>query len=147
MLYDEYLPSVTVPADVDLDGYVAQLFERWSNTALGHRTQQVGSDGSVKLGQRVPEPALLQLRAGRLPHHLALTVAAYLCCLAPPPGFDPGPHAAAMVDPARAGLVGDAAAQPARPRSSPRPCSTTASSGATSPPTARSPPASPSWST
>ena len=40
-----------------------------------------------------------------MPHHLALTVAAYLCCLAPPPGFDPGPHAAAMADPARAGLV------------------------------------------
>jgi fructuronate reductase len=32
--------------------------------------------------------AVLQLQAGRLPHHLALTVAAYLCCLAPPPGFD-----------------------------------------------------------
>ena len=112
VLFDEYLPSVTVPADVDLDGYVAQLFERWSNTALGHRTQQVGSDGSVKLGQRVPEPALLQLRAGRLPHHLALTVAAYLCCLAPPPGFDPGPHAAAMADPARAGLVATRQPQP-----------------------------------
>ena len=147
MLHDEYLPSVTVPADVDLDAYVAQLFERWSNTALGHRTQQVGSDGSVKLGQRVPEPALLQLRRGRMPHHLALTVAAYLCCLAPPAGFDPGPHADAMVDPARAGLVGDAAPQPFAARSSPRPCSTTACSGATSPPTARSPRASPSWST
>ena len=106
VLYDEYLPSVTVPADIDLDAYVAQLFERWSNTALGHRTQQVGSDGSVKLGQRVPDPALLHLRAGRVPHHLALTVAAYLCCLAPAAGFDPGPHAAAMADPARAGLVG-----------------------------------------
>jgi fructuronate reductase len=105
VLHEDYLPSVTVPADVDLDGYVAQLFERWANTALGHRSQQVGSDGSVKLGQRVPEPALLHLRAGRMPHHLALTVAAYLCCLAPPAGFDPGPHAAAMVDPARAGLV------------------------------------------
>jgi fructuronate reductase len=105
VLHDGYLPTVTVPADVDLDAYVAQLFERWSNTALGHRTQQVGSDGSVKLGQRVPEPAVLHLRAGRMPHHLALTVAAYLCCLAPPAGFDAGPHAAAMVDPARAALV------------------------------------------
>jgi fructuronate reductase len=105
VLHDDYLPSVTVPADVDLDGYVAQLFERWSNTALGHRTQQVGSDGSVKLGQRVPEPALLHLRAGRMPHHLALTVAGYLCCMAPPDGFDAGPHAAAMVDPARVELV------------------------------------------
>ena len=79
-----------------------------------------------------------------MPHHLALTVAAYLCCLAPPPGFDPGPHAAAMVDPARAGLVATRQPQPLGRSSSPRPCSTTASSGATSPPTPRSPPASPS---
>ncbi len=147
VLFDDYLPSVTVPADVDLDGYVAQLFERWSNTALGHRTQQVGSDGSVKLGQRVPEPALLQLRAGRLPHHLALTVAAYLCCLAPAARVRPRPARRGDGGPGPRRPGGDAAAAAARPRSSPRPCSTTASSGATSPPTARSPPASPSWST
>ncbi len=101
VLYDEYLPSLTVPPDVDPDHYAGQLFDRWANTALGHRTRQVGSDGSVKLRQRVPDPALLHLRAGRMPHHLALTVAAYLCCVTPPPGFEPGPHAAAMADPAR----------------------------------------------
>ncbi|WP_381797881.1 mannitol dehydrogenase family protein [Streptomyces niveus] len=106
VLHDEYLPSLTVPGDIDLDAYVRQLFERWANTALGHRTQQVGSDGSVKLRQRVPDPALHHLGAGRMPHHLALTVAAYLCCLAPPPGFSPGPHATAMVDPARDTLAG-----------------------------------------
>ncbi|MFJ2558144.1 MULTISPECIES: mannitol dehydrogenase family protein [unclassified Streptomyces] len=105
VLGSEYLPSLTVPADIDLDAYVGQLFERWANTALGHRTQQVGSDGSVKLRQRVPEPALLHLRAGRMPHRLALTVAAYLCCVAPPAGFSPGPHAAAMADPARGTLA------------------------------------------
>jgi fructuronate reductase len=105
VLHEDYLPTVPVPAEVDVEGYVGQLFERWANTALGHRTRQVGSDGSVKLGQRVPEPALAHLRAGRMPHHLALTVAAYLCCVAPPAGFDPGPHATAMTDPARAGLA------------------------------------------
>jgi fructuronate reductase len=105
VLFDDYLPSITVPADVDLDDYVAQLFTRWSNSALGHGTHQVGSDGSVKLAQRIPEPALLHLNRGRMPHHLALTLAAYLTCLAPPAGFDPGPRAAAMSDPARAGLV------------------------------------------
>ncbi|MEU5105977.1 mannitol dehydrogenase family protein [Streptomyces sp. NPDC021354] len=108
VLYEEYLPSLTVPADIDLDGYVGQLFDRWANSALGHRTRQVGSDGSVKLRQRVPDPALLQLRAGRMPHHLALTVAAYLCCVAPPAGFSPGPHATAMVDPARESLAATA---------------------------------------
>ncbi|MEV8539604.1 mannitol dehydrogenase family protein [Streptomyces sp. NPDC051572] len=104
VLHDDYLPGLTVPDDIDLDTYVTQLFERWANTALGHRTQQVGSDGSVKLRQRVPEPAVSQLRGGRMPHHLALTVAAYLCCMAPPAGFDPGPYAALMTDPARATL-------------------------------------------
>ncbi|MER6090487.1 mannitol dehydrogenase family protein [Streptomyces bluensis] len=104
VLHDDYLPSLTVPDGIDLDAYVAQLFERWGNSALGHRTRQVGSDGSVKLRQRVPEPALGHLRAGRTPHHLALTVAAYLCCMAPPPGFDAGPQAAAMADPARSDL-------------------------------------------
>lgn len=113
VLYQDYLPSVPVPADVDLDAYVEQLFQRWSNTALGHGTHQVGSDGSVKLAQRIPVPALLQLRAGAMPHHLALTVAAYLQCLAPPAGFDSGRYAAAMSDPARAGLATLAATHPA----------------------------------
>jgi fructuronate reductase len=105
VLRDEFLPTVPVPADIDVDEYTRQLFERWANSALGHRTTQVGSDGSVKLAQRVPEPALAHLSAGRMPHHLALTVAGYLCCLAPPDGFDPGPHAAAMTDPARQRLA------------------------------------------
>jgi fructuronate reductase len=105
ILVGDYLPSVTVPADVDLDDYIAGLFTRWSNSALKHGTHQVGSDGSVKLAQRIPEPALLHLSNGRMPQHLALTLAAYLTCLAPPTGYDPGPHAAAMSDPARADLV------------------------------------------
>lgn len=53
----------------------------------------------------MPEPALAHLAAGRMPHGLALTVAAYLCCIAPPAGLDAGPHAAAMSDPARARLA------------------------------------------
>lgn len=102
---NDYLPTVEVPADVDLDAYVGALFTRWANTALGHRTHQVGSDGSGKLRQRIPDPAVQRLATGHLPHQLALTVAAWLSCIAPPSGFDPGPHAAAMVDPAREQLA------------------------------------------
>ncbi|MFP5068091.1 mannitol dehydrogenase family protein [Pseudonocardia nantongensis] len=101
VLHDDYRSTVRVPAGVDADAYAAQLFVRWSNTALGHRTRQVGSDGSLKLAQRIPGPAAEHRAAGRLPHHLALTVAAWLACVAPPDGFDPGPHAAAMAEPAR----------------------------------------------
>ena len=101
----EYEPSVEVPSGVDVRAYETELFERWGNSALGHRTSQVGSDGSVKLRQRIPEPAMLALDDGRMPHLIALTVAGYLCCLAPLPGFDPGAHAASMTDPARARLA------------------------------------------
>lgn len=106
VLRSEYLPSITVPAGVDVAAYEEQLFSRWRNSALGHRTSQVGTDGSVKLRQRIPLPALEMLDGGRMPHHLALTAAAYLTCLAPLNGFDPGDHAAAMQDPARELLAG-----------------------------------------
>ena len=107
VLRNEYLPSVSVPAGVDVDAYEEQLFSRWRNTALGHRTSQVGSDGSVKLRQRIPLPALQMLDDGRMPQLLALTTAAYLSCIAPLAGFDPGTQAHAMEDPAR-GIAGDA---------------------------------------
>jgi fructuronate reductase len=109
VLRNEYLPSVSVPAAVDVDAYEEQLFSRWRNSALGHRTSQVGSDGSVKLRQRIPLPALHMLDAGRMPQLLALTTAAYLSCIAPLAGSDPGPQAAAMEDPARGLLAGLAA--------------------------------------
>ena len=105
VLREEYLPSVAVPDGVDVAAYEEQLFSRWRNTALGHRTSQVGSDGSVKLRQRIPMPALALLDEGSMPQHLALTTAAYLSCVAPMSSFDPGPDAAAMQDPARASLA------------------------------------------
>lgn len=101
VLRNEYEPSIEMPNGVDIREYEAQLFDRWGNSALGHRTSQVGTDGSVKLRQRIPEPALRALREGEMPHLIALTVAGYLACLAPLAGFDPGPHAAAMTDAAR----------------------------------------------
>lgn len=109
VLHDEYEPSIEVPSGVDIREYETQLFERWANSALGHRTSQVGTDGSVKLRQRIPEPAMLALTRGEMPHLIALTVAGYLSCLAPLPGFDPGVHAAAMTDAARERLTALAA--------------------------------------
>jgi fructuronate reductase len=108
VLRHEYEPSVTAPAGVDVEQYERELFARWGNSALGHRTSQVGSDGSVKLGQRIPGPVTHALDNGDFPHLIALTVAAYLACVAPPAGFDPGPHAAAMSDPARERLTAGA---------------------------------------
>lgn len=105
VLRREYGPSVDMPSDVDPRAYEEQLFERWGNSALGHRTTQVGTDGSVKLGQRIPQPVASALDSGRMPHMIALTTAGYLACMAPLSGFDPGPHAAAMTDSARERLA------------------------------------------
>ncbi|KTS11289.1 mannitol dehydrogenase family protein [Microbacterium testaceum] len=105
VLRGEYEPSVSAPAGVDIEQYERELFARWGNSALGHRTSQVGSDGSVKLAQRIPGPLAHAFDRGEFPHLIALTVAAYLACMAPPAGFDPGPHAAAMTDPARERLT------------------------------------------
>jgi fructuronate reductase len=103
---NEYLPSITMPRGFDVDAYIDSLSHRWANAALGHRTSQVGTDGSVKLLQRIPEPALMALRAGRVPHLLALTVASWIATVAPPTGFDPGPYAAEVREPARERLAG-----------------------------------------
>jgi fructuronate reductase len=97
----EYLPTITLPRAFDVDAYLESLSHRWANAAIGHRTSQVGTDGSVKLLQRIPQPALMALRDGRTPHLLALTVAGWIASVAPPAGFDPGPQAAEIREPAR----------------------------------------------
>jgi fructuronate reductase len=101
----EYGPSVRMPKGIDGQEYEQQLFERWGNSALGHRTAQVGTDGSVKLRQRIPGPVIQALGCGRFPHLIALCVAGYLACIAPLPGFEPGPDARAMADAARGDLT------------------------------------------
>lgn len=96
---DEYLPSIDLPTGFDPDAYLEQLFSRWNNSVLAHRVAQVGSEGSTKLVQRVPIPAIRILERGGVPERLALTVAAWICCVCPPAGFDPGPVAAEMFEP------------------------------------------------
>jgi fructuronate reductase len=109
LLRDEYLPTLTVPAAIDADEYIEQLFSRWSNSVLADPTSRVGSDGSVKLPQRITEPVQHHIARGVMPEHLCLTVAGFLACIAPLNGYEPGPFARAMVDPAKDRLAALAA--------------------------------------
>lgn len=104
-LYDEYLPSIELPTGFDPDTYISELFERWTNVDLGDKTARVGSDGSAKLVQRIPEPALRLLKQAVMPQQMALTVAAWMVCICPPRGFDPGEIAEAMIEPQRERLA------------------------------------------
>jgi len=102
---DEYLPTLDLPAGFDARAYIDQLFERWANVALGDATYRVATDGSVKLSQRIAIPADFALSQGRMPHQMALTAAAWICVTCPPPGFDPGPLAAKVVEPKAAAMA------------------------------------------
>ncbi|WP_198683974.1 mannitol dehydrogenase family protein [Brachybacterium sp. YJGR34] len=105
LIRQENLPTIDLPEGFDVEGYLEDLTHRWRNHDLGHRTRQVGSDGSMRLPQRIPAPALHHLDRGRMPALLALTVAAWFACVVPPRGFEPGEQARAMTDPAQEQLV------------------------------------------
>ncbi|GAA1895479.1 mannitol dehydrogenase family protein [Streptomyces durmitorensis] len=75
---DEILPTLTLPEGVNGPAYVAELLRRFANPALGHRTAQVGSDGSLKIPVRWAGAIEENLAAGRVPTVLALGVAAYI---------------------------------------------------------------------
>lgn len=68
----------TLPAGLDTAAYIGQLADRFSNTALKHRTAQIANDGSQKLPQRIIAPALELLRSGREAAHLEIVVAAWI---------------------------------------------------------------------
>jgi len=105
VLYEEYLPSFEMPSGLSAESYIEELFSRWSNTALGDKSARVGSDGSTKLPQRITIPALVAMKKGQEPRLLAITVAAWLMCLAPFKDFTPSEIARAMKDPAKEKLI------------------------------------------
>ena len=109
LIRGENLPTIDLPSAFDVEEYIEDLTHRWHNHDLGHRTRQVGSDGSMRLPQRIPTPALFHLEQGRMPALLALTVAAWFACVVPPRGFEPGEQARAMSDPDQSRLAGIAA--------------------------------------
>lgn len=75
---EEILPTVPEPDGMPGGTYIDELLDRFANPALGHRTAQVGSDGSLKIPVRWAGPLTESLAAGRVPRVLALGFAAYV---------------------------------------------------------------------
>jgi fructuronate reductase len=90
VIADELRPSLQAPAQVDVARYVDELFARFGNAAVDHRARQVASDGSAKLPVRLTDAVLHHVDRGAVPRMLALTVAAYIRCLATPGAYDAG---------------------------------------------------------
>ncbi len=75
-LWAEAIP--TLPPGLDPHSYIGDLFERFANSALVHRTAQIANDGSQKLPQRIVGSALDRVAAGASANHLMLAVAAWI---------------------------------------------------------------------
>jgi fructuronate reductase len=74
----EIIPSFAPPEGVDLYGYADELFARYANPAIRHRTWQIAMDGSQKLPQRILGTLADNLAANRPSPGLTLAVAAWM---------------------------------------------------------------------
>jgi fructuronate reductase len=81
-LWEEAISTLPEDAGLDTTAYTAELTERFSNTALAHRTAQIANDGSQKLPQRIVASAIECLEAGTELVHLTLVVAAWIAACA-----------------------------------------------------------------
>ena len=77
-LWAEAISTLPEDAGLDTSAYTAELTERFSNTALAHRTAQIANDGSQKLPQRIVASAVECIEAGGEFVHLTLVVAAWI---------------------------------------------------------------------
>ncbi|MDG4879400.1 mannitol dehydrogenase family protein [Mesorhizobium sp. WSM4935] len=105
-LWAEAIPTLPQDAGLDPIPYTAELAQRFSNTALAHRTAQIANDGSQKLPQRIVASALARLEAGLLPEHLSLVVAAWIAACAARGGSLPEGHFTDPLDAALNDLFG-----------------------------------------
>src|SRR6185369_16202876 len=97
LMADDAAPTLSVPDGFDLAGYRAGVLRRFANPALGHRTAQVASDGSLKLPIRLLGTARARLAAGAEPHWVALAVAAWMVHLVRRPDLVTDPLAPRLV--------------------------------------------------
>ena len=76
--HDEIIPTLAPPEGVDLQSYANDLFERYANAAIQHRTWQIAMDGSQKLPQRILGTIADNEASGRSSKGLFLAVAGWM---------------------------------------------------------------------
>ena len=86
---DEMCTTLQVPEGLDLDDYRRSLFRRFANTATGHRTSQVGSDGSLKVPTRISDPVIQRSAEGLRSPMSALLAAVFILVTTQPAATSP----------------------------------------------------------
>jgi fructuronate reductase len=86
---DEMSETLQTPVGISLADYRASLLRRFANSATGHRTSQVGTDGSLKVPARIPDPVAIRAEAGQRSPMCALLAAAFVRVLTDPSATNP----------------------------------------------------------
>jgi fructuronate reductase len=86
---DEMVETLQTPAGISLEDYRASLLRRFSNSATGHRTSQVGTDGSLKVPARIPDPVAIRAQKGLRSPMCALLAATFVRVMTDPSATDP----------------------------------------------------------
>jgi len=78
LMRTEIQPEVVPPSGFDLDPYIDQLLERFSNPHLRHRCAQIAMDGSQKIPQRLLPLLEERLSRGRCVQRLVFVLATWM---------------------------------------------------------------------
>lgn len=71
--------ATTLAPGIDTDAYTARLSARFANSALHHRTEQIATDASQKIPQRILAPLRELVVAGRNCDAMTFALAAWIC--------------------------------------------------------------------
>lgn len=74
----EVAPTITPPADYDINAYIEVLIDRFCNTRLQHKCSQIAMDGSQKIPQRLLSTVADRLQEGSSIGRLSLGIAAWI---------------------------------------------------------------------
>jgi fructuronate reductase len=78
---DDIIATVPPVPGTDVAAYTRDLEARFRNPDVRHRTLQIASDGSQKLGPRLLVPAAELIASGKAPSMIPLTIAAWMAFL------------------------------------------------------------------
>ena len=78
LMTEEIIPTMAQTSGLDFHQYVNDLFKRFANPALKHRTWQIAMDGSQKLPQRLTPVIRSRLDVGAPIERVSLAIAAWM---------------------------------------------------------------------
>jgi fructuronate reductase len=94
LMRDEAASSLTPAPGQDLDRYADELLQRFANSALKHRLQQISMDGSQKIPQRWLDTLAFHKAVGRSCPAILAALAAWVCFVRGDRWVVDDPHAA-----------------------------------------------------